>query len=212
LNQVRFHTRWGVGFLFHFLFFSTGVSKNILDKLYWWSWVVQRGRSTFIRAMLPISLCCSISRDHHMNRDLLTLLCPIMVAHSCLYIIFHLKGFFVDSSCPSQIAELRPRWVTCFVEQHRTVTDRRCCVLFQDSALGCHRLVWQFLEIKWWPTVLNFENKSKKLYNLMVPAERSSRYLSNECQYYGVSTESSNYQYFGHSDFGDKSRHPSLKG
>jgi hypothetical protein len=46
---------------------------------------------------------------------------------------------------------------------------------------------------------------------IMVPPESLSQYLSNEYQCYGVSIES-NYQYFWHSDFGDKSRPLYLKG
>jgi hypothetical protein len=46
----------------------------------------------------------------------------------------------------------------------------------------------------------------------MVPPESLSQYLSNEYQCYGVSIESSNYQYFLPSDFGDKSRPQVLKG
>jgi hypothetical protein len=45
----------------------------------------------------------------------------------------------------------------------------------------------------------------------MVPTESLSQYLSNEYQLTGVSIELKNYQYFLHSDFGDKSRPPSSK-
>jgi hypothetical protein len=45
----------------------------------------------------------------------------------------------------------------------------------------------------------------------MVPPESLSQYLSNEYQCYGVSIESSNYQYILHNDFGDKRRPPFLR-
>jgi hypothetical protein len=44
----------------------------------------------------------------------------------------------------------------------------------------------------------------------MVSPESLSQYLSNEYQCYGVSIELKNYQYFLHSDFGDKGRLPSF--
>jgi hypothetical protein len=49
-------------------------------------------------------------------------------------------------------------------------------------------------------------NKCGRISKIMIPLESLSQYLSNEYQCCGVSIELKNYQYFLHSDFGDKSK------
>jgi hypothetical protein len=60
--------------------------------------------------------------------------------------------------------------------------------------------IWENFK-KWYNSL-----KSGRISKIMVPPESLSQYLSNEYQCDGVSMESSNYQYFFYSDFGDKSR------